>query len=26
MERCGREAPGEVTLPTGGKVRCFLYE
>ena len=26
MERCGREAPGEVALPTGGKVRCFLYE
>ena len=26
MERCGREALGEVTLPTGGKVRCFLYE
>ena len=26
MERCGREAPEEVTLPTGGKVRCFLYE
>ena len=26
MERCGREAPGEATLPTGGKVRCFLYE
>ena len=26
MERCGREVPGEVTLPTGGKVRCFLYE
>ena len=25
-ERCGREAPGEVALPTGGKVRCFLYE
>ena len=26
MERCGREAPGEVALPTGGKVRCFLYD
>ena len=26
LERCGREAPGEVALPTGGKVRCFLYE
>ena len=23
--RCGREVPGDFDLPTGGKVRCFLY-
>ena len=26
MERCGQERPGDYPLPTGGKVRCFLYE
>lgn len=24
--RCGKEKPGDYLLPTGGKVRCFLYE
>ena len=23
--RCGREEPADFSLPTGGKVRCFLY-
>ena len=23
--RCGREIPMDYLLPTGGKVRCFLY-
>lgn len=26
MPRCGKEKPGDYLLPTGGKVRCFLYE
>ena len=25
-ERCGREVPGDFSLDTGRKVRCFLYE
>lgn len=24
-ERCGKEKPGDLERPGGGKVRCFLY-
>lgn len=25
MARCAQERPGDISLPDGGKVRCFLY-